>query len=1184
MKQLITTKKSLFKFDLKMKLTLFLLFTSILSLQANVTYSQKILVSLDLNNVSVSKFIDEIESKTDFRFVYKIKEVDLNRTVTIKANKEKITTVLDKVFGATQNTYTIIDKQIFLNKKTEITPKKVGVIEEQKDQQQQQLIITGKVTQTNGISIYGANINIEGEKKGVSTEIDGSYKIEVSSESTVLVYSYIGFTSKKVIVGSQRIINIILAEAVNKLEEVVLVGYGQVKRKDLTGSVSSINGDDLNVQPISSSFDQKLGGLLTGVAVTQISGRPGAGAVINIRGASSIRGANQPLYIIDGVPVLIQDEVSSKFERGELATENPLLSINPADIESVDVLKDASATAIYGSRAANGLIIVKTKSGKKKQAGQLNISVTNSIQYKIKELDLMNATQYKKYITKVAENTNAFVLSDNNPFNDFNPDANTILTNDRGGSATVTPYFGTSNTDWSKLLLRNAPVSQSLSANFQGGTESTTYYVGGNYNKEEGMTFGDDFQNIGIRVNLTSEISKKWTLGANFSYNRSTSKSLGETLFAYSAIGFQPTLAPFNEDGSYTSYPSPFGGRPSFVPNANLEIENKNTGQNFSGNVSAEYKITKNLSIKSNYNAAVQSSDSRTFRPSFLLSSENLSLSKSEVINTTLANTLDYTKTFADKHTVKGLLGMSLENRELSQTTIAASGINNNILNSLSSATTILAKSESKQLGRLNSYFTRWNYDFDKRYYLTITARTDGSTKFGPNNKWGVFPSGALMWNLSNESFLKGNSTLSDLKLRGSMGVTGLANIPEFQYRLAYQAKNGTGNDIYAGGQLVVSNGIVNPDVKWETTTQTDLALEFGLFRNQVRGGVTYYTKKTNGLLLFAPISPTTGSTSQILNVADMTNKGLEVELSLDLKLGQVKWTSGFNVAFNKNVLDKLNGGSLSQFGNPGSIQEGSELGTLYGYVVEGIFQNQQQIKLLNKPFEKNPPEIQTEFYQDVTGMQVGAYKYRDLNGDGKITTADQKVHGSTQPKYFGGWNNNIKYKGFELVFNVQFVQGAKKAWGDVEGSSLNRNVLDSNKIVGVLENAWSPENSNALYESAIFSSATSRNFAIERTSVLDREVFDASYVRLKTVRINYGLPKPMLGKIGIRSLDLNFTLSNVWTYSKWPGLDPESITSRDNSLGFVLSGQQLSTVNSTYSYNAIPLTRSFAIGLNIGL
>jgi TonB-dependent starch-binding outer membrane protein SusC len=436
------------------------------------------------------------------------------------------------------------------------------------------------------------------------------------------------------------------------------------------------------------------------------------------------------------------------------------------------------------------------------------------------------------------------------------------------------------------------------------------------------------------------------------------------------------------------------------------------------------------------------------------------------------------------------------------------------------------------------------------------------------------------LWNISNESFLKGNSTLSDLRLRGSMGVTGLANIPEFQYRLAYQAKNGTGNDIYAGGQLVVSNGIVNPDVKWETTTQRDLALEFGLFRNQVRGGVTYYTKKTNGLLLFAPISPTTGSTSQILNVADMTNKGLEVELSLDLKLGQVKWTSGFNVSFNKNVLDRLNGGTLSQFGNPGSIQEGSELGSLYGYVVEGIFQNQEQINSLNN----NPLFTNGEKYQDQLGMEVGAYKYKDLNGDGKITTADQKVHGSTQPKYFGGWNNNFKYKGFELVFNVQFVQGNKKAWGNVEGSSLNQNVLDQNKIVGVLENTWSPQNPNSLYENAIFASATRRYSSVERTSVLDREVFDASYVRLKTIKISYSLPKPMLTRIGVRSVDLNLTLSNVLTFTKWPGLDPESVTSGDSSLGFLTTGQQLSTVNSTYSYSSIPLTRSFAFGLNIGL
>ncbi|WP_299665028.1 TonB-dependent receptor [uncultured Polaribacter sp.] len=1120
-------------------------------------FSQSIKIEIESDReISVIEVFELIKKKTEYTFIYRTDLFVNAPRVRLKKGVIKANELLAKSLSFGDFYYELTSKNTIILKE-----KSIEIV---------QIKIRGKVTDENGNPLPRVNIQVkENPIKGTSTDFNGEYQLAVANNQT-LIFNTIGFAKKEVSINGRFVVNVVLSEQPNVLDEVVVIGYGKVRKVDLTGSVSSINSEDLNFQPASQSFDQMLGGKLAGVSVAQVNGRPGAGAIVNIRGVSSIRGANQPLYIIDGIPILVQDVVADNFNNGTFLNENPLLSINPADIESIDVLKDASATAIYGSRAANGVILITTKRGRKLQKGKLSINYSSTVQSNTESLDLMNATEYKKYIIKVAENTIAL-----SPDNNF---ANQVLNNDRGGFAAGMPYFGNADTDWSSVLLREVPISHTINVNYQGGTESTNYFAALNYGDQEGVTNGNDFKNIGVRLNLETEVSNKIKVGTNLSYNHSINKYAGSPLFTYSEIQYQPTLSPYTEDGSYTSFIN-FIGQPSYVPIANQEIENIDKAKNFNGSVYLEYKFTKGLRFKTTYNASVLTSDSRIFRPPFLPNLDNLTFNNSEAINTTWFNTLNYVKKFNNIHSTDILFGMSLENRELNQDGISARGIPNKILSSLSSATDIISGHESKQIGRLNSYFTRFNYNYDEKYYLTFTARADGSTKFGPNNRWGFFPSAAIMWNLSNESFLVDNTIISDLRLRGSLGRTGLANIPDFQYVIAYRPLNDLITQTYAGNSAVLSNGIPNPDVRWESTDQLDLALEFGLFKNMISGSINYYKKNTKGLLLLTPISPTTGSPSHITNVADMSNKGLEINLGLNANLGNVLWRSNFNIAFNQNRLDKLNGGSLASFGNPGSVQEGGELGSLYGYTIEGIFRNQAEIDALNA----SAPD---GFYQDPSGMQVGAFRYLDLNGDGEITSADQKIHGSTQPDYFGGWNNTFKYKGFDFTFNLQFVEGVEKAWGDIKGSLINRHLLDQNKIVGILDNTYSADNPDALYESAIFTNqgVSEREFSIERQSVLDREVFDASFIRLKAVQLSYDLPKNLVDKLSVRSLKLNFTATNLWTFTEWPGLDPETITSSDNSLGFATFGQQITTLNSTYTYNSIPLTKAFTFGLNIGL
>lgn len=1174
-----------------MRTFLFLFCTIAFGFNSNSSFSQNAKVVIENNkNITVDNVFDLIKKQTNYTFIYRSDLFSKHPKVYLKKGVLKVEELLKQSIKIKHYTFDFEGNAITIKKKS------ISEIEKLKYQKTFQ--ITGKVVDNTGAPIPAAYVwvsnlsqkesgkNPDFVLRGTESDIDGNFKLEV----TLNHYLKVGFLGyeyyEQKITDEKKTYTIVLKESVNKLDEVVVVGYGNTRRRDLTGSVATVKAKDIeNIQPTSLSFDQILGGQLAGVSVAQVSGKPGAGAIVNIRGISSFRGQNQPLYVIDGTPVIVDEVVPGEFAGGgnqggipSFSQINPLLALNPADIESIDVLKDASSAAIYGSRAANGVILITTKKGRRGAEGKFSANMNFSVQSAIKEYEFMNAEQYKDYVTTIATTTAALdptnvaaqvVLTNNRQYDRFNP------TNPPG----ITPYFGTGNTNWVRKMFNESALSRTINTSYSGGGRNSSYFVSFNMADQNGLNRGNNFKNYSIRSNVETNLNDKIKVGTNITFSRSENKFQGGNNTNYSSIfSYQPNYDVYNADGTHTSYKeyrfSPFS--PSgiiFNPAASLERESRSIGQNFIGSAFAEYELLEGLKYKAAFNLSLLNSESRSYSPIFLSTdfSRDLTLNDSRTINSTWTHTLTYNKVFSEKHVFNGLLGTSFENREIGQKAIAANGFSSDAFNNLGAAQNIVYRYEDRQLGRLNSYFGRFNYNFDKRYYFTVTGRFDGSTKFGANNRWGFFPSAAFMWNIANEDFMKDNKVFSDLRVRTSLGKTGLANLPEFQFQLAYQLSNGNNNVNYNNRAAVISNGIPNPDLKWEETDQFDIAIQFGLLDDKVTGSVNYYNNKTKGLLLRTPISPTSGSTSQTFNLADITNKGFEFELGANLKFDELTWRPRFNIAANQNILNKLNGGSLETIGDPNAVREGSALGNIFGYEVEGIFQTQKEIDDLNTAAGGE--------YQDPLGMAIGNYKLRDINGDGKITGDDRKVLGNSLPDFFGGFNNTFAYKNFELTANFQFSHGGSKLFLD-QSNFFESYGLDKNNVVGALGNTWSPTNTSALFEQAVFGSR--RSSARERTGNtdiagnFDRSVYSTSFIRLKTLRLGYSLEKSLVDKLHMSHLQLYVNVNNVWTSSDWPGLDPESVTSGS-------PGTSITSLNSSASYDAGPLTRTWSFGINVG-
>ena len=969
------------------------------------------------------------------------------------------------------------------------------------------ITVNGTVTEPNGEPLIRVAIQAEGSDTGTVTNEEGEFSISVD-KGAVLVFSFLGFESQTVAVGAQSTIDVVMEEEVAALDEVVVIGYGTQRRSDLTGSVSQVGARDINSFP-STNVLQSLSGRAAGVQVSPTTGAPGAGLNVRIRGTNSIQGSNEPLYVVDGFPIF---------------GNNPT-ALNNTDIESIEILKDASATAIYGSRGANGVVLITTRQG---VAGETRVDLDLSYgqQELRKKLELMDAAEYARFY-------NLQALNDD-----------------------VAPYFGQDEIsrfgkgfDWQDFVFQEAPM-QTSTVNVNGGSENTQFSVSGSYFGQEGIVKGSDYNRYSLRTHVNHQISDKFkvNLSSTFSHLKTARRdsdggARGNSMIG-AAISAAPSLTPYNNDGTYrvlaNAYPfvapdiiNPinFINEQSHVIKANILL----------ANASLLYNPIPDLTIK--ISGGIENRDDRTdayTSRSFINSNGSASISTSQFRSLLNENTISYNKTFNGKHEISAVAGVTLQNFVTTFLAGSGSGFLSDVgeTHDLGAAESPGIPGSGFSESVLLSYLGRINYSLNNKYLLTVSFRSDGSSKYSEGNKWGYFPSGAIAWRLSEENFLKDSRMISDLKIRASWGKTGSQAID------AYATLNQLGSGKTAFGTELYTTfapGTRLPgDLKWETTEQTDIGLDLGLFENRILLNADYYIKNTSDLLNTVTLPSTLGFTTTIQNVGKVQNKGFELGVDANVLNGNFNWDLVGNISFNRNKVIRLSNGEdiLGAFAdvialrdNLNILSEGRPIGQFWGYREDGY-------------------------------DETGQIRYQDLNNDGSITADDKTYIGDPNPEFIYGLNSIMSYKNFDLTLFFQGTQG-----NDLFNLSSVSSTVDYSSGVNmpreVLEDHWSPSNTDAKYP------IISRNTSI---MVSDRFVEDGSYLRLKNIQLAYNFPVQNLGIDWMYQLQIYVSGQNLWTSTNYSWWDPEV-----NSRG---GGNSTAQGIDHFSY---PTAKTYTVGIRAG-
>jgi TonB-linked SusC/RagA family outer membrane protein len=1043
--------------------------------------------------------------------------------------------------------------------------------------------IRGKVTDADGRPLPAVSVVNKTQKKGTQSDAAGAFTI-AANEKDVLEFSIIGYSTQLYkATGSQITISIILTPQASSLNEIVMIGYGSSQRKDVTGSVSTISGKDVQDIPFN-TVDNAIAGKAAGVQVTKTDGTPGGAVRIRVRGTASIIGGNDPLYVIDGVPLQVQSNyinpgydvgspvgndisgtggasagMSTAFTNGL----NSLGGLNPDDIESISILKDASAAAIYGSKAANGVVIITTKKGKKDAKPQITANYYATVTSIMKRPKVLNAQQYRMLLTEAAVNDNA---AHDKAGQAHNSQADNIVNDPRN-------FFGTANTDWVREVTRTA-VSHVAELSLQGGGVSSRYYSSIAYTSTPGIVIGTDYKRIVGKINLENDISKKFRFLTNFNIGF-TNQNIANGAYDQ-ALKARPDYAPFDSAGNFTSFTNVGYSYQGFQnPEALLTAINNSKTSSLLGSLSAVYDIIPGLQFKSTGSLNNQTYNQRLYTPSYLQIGSfygNVSSnggiggnSNSRFADWFIENTLAYTKEWKEKHSLHILAGTSYETLKTSFFSATATGYpNDNILNSLSSAITPLSTrgdEPSKPQSYLVSYYLRANYAYKDKYLLTFTGRADGSSKFGPDNKYGYFPSGAIAWRLSKEKFLGNASFIEDLKLRVSYGLTGNQNIGNQKYRTLYTPYS------YAGSNALVPDQLGNPAVKWETTKQTDLGLDFSFFKNRLQGTFDYYNKQTDDALLALPTPPSSSYTSLLGNVVGIRNRGIEFFLQGDIiRTKNFRWSMSANITWNRSIITKLSKTAdlNSQVITPSQIEyqnttlvEGQPLGLITGMKVTGIIKTQKQLddyksKLGNFAGYFGFLDIGDPMYQlDTVSYASSGAAYPDFH----------TIIGSGAPKYFGGFTESISYKNFDLNLYFLFSEGGKLMWGDDVSSTTF--VGTSNVNASILKR-YTPQNTNAQRPRLLLDG----DQLIYNTNL---SIYNSSYLKLRTAALNYRFNKTgWMNKAGIQAAAAYVSASNLFTITKYPGNDPET------------SDDAYSVTGGYFDVSNYPAVRTFSMGVKI--
>ena len=958
----------------------------------------------------------------------------------------------------------------------------------------QETTISGTVTHAGtGEPLIGVNVILKGTSKGVSTDLDGNYTITLLPADAVLSFTFLGFESKEVMVNAHTSIDVALTPVTSELDELVIVGYGKKKKRNLTGSIASVGSEEIektNQQDAVSILQ----GRAAGVQVTSNSGAPGGAMTIRVRGNSSLNSGNDPLYVVDGVP--IESNSLSSLNGTENFGLNPLADINPGDIESIEVLKDAASTAIYGSRAANGVVMITTKRGKEGKA-QINLNIFTGVSEITRKLSVLNASQYRAVILDSYRNME-------------NPTEPTFAVID-----SLSPR-NNGDVDWQEELLRIAPQYK-IDLSVRGGSENVKYSWSSSFLNQDGIIINNNYKRVTSRLNVDFNASDKLKFGQSISYtnainNRINAGGSGNLSVVRELLIRPPSYAMYLPDGSLNGYQ--FGKR-NPVGLAELATHLNKTNR-IIGNEYAEYEFTDALKLRSNVNLDFVSMKEDEFIPSVLdyRPGYNTGAVRS-LTNLTWGNEtyLTYNKEFNEVHNFSGLLGFSFQNWKYEQTGLDGMFFPSDNIRTLNGAGTISGQevniiTEHSML----SYFGRLSYDYKGKYLAEVNLRADGSSRFGADNRFGYFPSASLGWRFSDEAFLKDNTVITDGKFRFSAGQTGNEAIGNYTSQGEFAV--GVNYLDYSGAAPTV---MPNAGLTWETTTQYDAGLDLSFWKNRVMLTADYYVKLTEDLLYNVPIPRTTGFSFITQNIGSIENKGIEFTLTTRNLVGDFKWDTNFNISSNRNKVtdlpDELLTNGFIQNGNYHILREGLPIGTFYGYQFNGVYSRD----------EDNVNGV-------TNGSQGAVFKggdpiWEDVNGDNIIDTDDRQIIGDATPDFYGGITNNISYKNLSLSVFFQF------SYGNDIYSEINHqrnSVVRYNNLSTLALDRWREQGDVTNFPRPIQDDPLQSDSRIQ-----SRWVEDGSYIKLKNVNLNYSFPQALIGRFGFSKLDAYVTATNLITWTK---------------------------------------------------
>ena len=1094
----------------KMKLSIFFSIVSILCASAVTdSYSQIAKLSLNLKEVTVEEALDVIKQQSEYSFWYRSGEINLNRKVSVSVNEQNIYAVLNKVFADQEVSYFIDNNHVIIYKSPQSADGKTI--------QQEGRKVTGVVADDTGASMPGVNVVLKGTTIGVVTDIQGRYSINVPNSESILVFSFIGYESIEENAGGRQSINVTLSEITTELDEVVVIGYGTVKKRDLTGSVASVTSKDFAHQPVISS-SQALLGRAAGVTVNTTMGAPGEGDKIRIRGNNSLNGSNAPLCVVDGY-------------------FGDINMVHPSDIQSVEVLKDASATAIYGSRGANGVIIITTKRGDQSKP---KITITSNIGYsklpESKKYDLLNAGEYAKFINEY--------------------DGLEYYT-----QAEIQAFERNGGTDWQDEIFQTG-VIQDYQVSVAGGGNKVRYYLSGNYTDQTGIITNTDWSRYAFRANIDAELSKKFDLGVSM-YAQKTNKlnaKFGEgrdktTSSIWQSIIWSPTESIYEADGSYNTHDmyGSTGLNPVMLSNA-PELRNINSSIKIIGDL--KYKIIDGLTFNLIGTIGQSANEFRSFQPKTMTTDtkDNAEREYDTNVDWQINALLNYSKTFAGKHNVSAMLGFEESSYESNSFRAIAGDlalVSNTYYN--------LGLARSKNIssgygnGALRSFFGRANYNYASKYFFTATYRADGTSRLSKENRFEYFPSMAIAWRASEEDFINDLGIFDNLKFRGSWGQTGSQAFGSYKTMSALGTTNfrfPPGETSNTAGYSVRTPG--NEDLQWERTTQIDVGVDMSFFNSRLSLSLDYFIKNTDRLLTNKQLPKYAGGGSTLFNFGEVENKGFEANINYMLiNRSDFQWNvnlNGFtmqNKVLNTGEQERLEGDTFASgvlSSSPFIIMKGEPIGSIFGYKYLGLWKTSEAAQA--QEFGQNP----------------GDSRYEDLDGNKEYGANDYQVIGHSAPKFSWGFNNTVFYKNFELNVMLQGVHG-----NDILNLTYATagSVVDMSRTITLKEatNRWTPNNQDAEWAAKSTTSKTQMNSS--------QWIQDGSYVKLRNLSLSYYL-SPEIIKIG--GLKLSISVQNLFTITKYKGYDPE-VSSVASSLAEISSG---------LDFGVYPTARTFTFGATL--